>query len=110
MNSAGAEQTVVIDKGLGGNWHGDQESELITLTDFGFENGLGGGDLQLVSGNDGEDIFHMVEVLRTDDSCEPPPGPSPTPTPSPTPGPSPTPNPDPYPISSFVPIIILPHP
>ncbi len=74
-NQAGVVQTITVDKGTSGTWKGDQDTDLITLPDFKFDDSLGGGDLQLVSSGDGEDIFHMVEIVRGGGFCGPLPGP-----------------------------------
>ena len=63
-NSRGAAQTILFDKNNTGSWEGDQEAETIEIWDFGFDNSLNGGDLQLLSNQDGEDIFHRVEIRR----------------------------------------------
>jgi hypothetical protein len=63
-NSDGAAQTVVFDKNNTGTWKGDQEAEAIEIWDFGFDNSLNGGDVQLLSNQDGEDIFHMVKIVK----------------------------------------------
>jgi hypothetical protein len=66
-NSPSGLRTIRFRKGNTGVWKGDQASDAIRVTDFCFNNAVSGGDLQLLSNRDGEDILHMVKLERPND-------------------------------------------
>ena len=70
-NRRGDERAIRFNKGNTRSWKGDQASDAVVITDYAFANSLNGGDLELLSNGDGEDIFHMVMLERLGPSDEP---------------------------------------
>jgi hypothetical protein len=107
QDAAGQLQTHTVQKSNTQSW----QDEVITIVDYQFNNGLEkNADILLQAAGDGDDIFHMVEITRSDIPAPPTPTDEPTSVPTDEPTSVPTGEPTPAAITLAVngPAVVAP--